>query len=118
MSVDYNDTAEFICKCVSPHMLYYHSAMIVQLINEDVAGDPSLIASKAPAIGDEVTLSPTFVNVQESGLVRGVKLTTTSGHDIGWIRKYDKQDLLTLIGTAKNVKGTVIRRGPYFLIME
>jgi len=66
-----------------------------------------------PAIGDEVTLSCAFVNVEGSGLIRGVKLTTTSGHDIGWIREYNKDDILALIDTAKKVKGTVIHSEPF-----
>ena len=38
---------------------------------------------------------------------------TTSGHDIGWIREYNKEDILILIDTAKNVKGTIIHSEPF-----
>jgi len=89
---------------------FYHDVL---LTNGDVAGNPSLIASKTLVIGDEVTLSSAFANIGGSGLIHGIKLMTTSGHDIGRIREYNKEDILALIDTAKDVKGTIIRSEPF-----
>jgi hypothetical protein len=57
--------------------------------------------------------SPSLVEVPRSGLVRGVRVTTITGHDIGWIREFDKEEILSLIDSSYEITGIVVRSEPF-----
>jgi len=57
--------------------------------------------------------SPSLVEVPRSGLVRGVRVATITGHDIGWIREFDKEEILSLIDSSYEITGIVVRSEPF-----